>query len=67
MLFKNATQSPTQRMPKSDLERFLEVARQAANIGGTILLELLGRVSPKEKGPGDLVTEADLLDRKSVV
>ena len=66
MLFKNATQSPTQRMPKSDLERFLEVARQAANIGGTILLELLGRVSPKEKGPGDLVTEADLLSQRAI-
>ena len=66
MLFKNATQLQIQRLQTGDLERFLEVARLAANIGGAILLELLGRVSAMEKSPGDLVTEADLASQRAI-
>jgi myo-inositol-1(or 4)-monophosphatase len=41
------------------LSEYLEVCEQAARAGAQQLLEWQGRVSPKEKGPKDVVTEAD--------
>ncbi|MGE0757183.1 MAG: inositol monophosphatase family protein [Pirellulaceae bacterium] len=38
---------------------FAHVAEQAARTGGRVLMDLLGRAKVREKGPKDLVTEAD--------
>ncbi len=48
------------------LERFLEASRRAAKIGGKILLELLGKANVWEKGPGDLVTQADFQSQQAI-
>lgn len=42
------------------MSEFLTVCEQAARAGGEVLLHWLGRIEAKEKGPNDLVTEADL-------
>jgi len=39
---------------------FLHVCERAARAGGQVLLDMLGEVKPSEKGPKDLVTEADI-------
>jgi myo-inositol-1(or 4)-monophosphatase len=41
-------------------ETLLSVAESAARAGGEVLLAWEGRVQAREKGPNDLVTEADL-------
>ena len=43
----------------SAMSDFIEVCEQAARAGGAVLVEKLGRVATREKGPADLVTEAD--------
>ncbi len=48
------------------MKHFLEVCEEAAFAGGKILREMQGRVSVKEKGPRDLVTEADLAAQETV-
>ena len=40
--------------------RELSVMKQAAREAGTILLEMQGKIVAREKGPADLVTEADV-------
>lgn len=45
---------------------YLEVARRAARSGGQQLLNWRGRFAVREKGPADLVTEADLAAQKAV-
>lgn len=45
---------------------FVEVAQQAAHAGGDILMQYLGRIKAKEKGPKDLVTEADVASQKKI-
>lgn len=45
---------------------FLNVARIAARAGAKRLLDFRGRFSVTEKGPRDLVTEADLASQKAV-
>lgn len=44
----------------------LEAACEAARAGGKILLSKLGRVAAKEKGPADLVTEADVASQEKI-
>lgn len=46
--------------------QFLEVAQEAARAGGRVLLDWRGRFSAREKGPSDLVTEADLAAQEAV-
>jgi myo-inositol-1(or 4)-monophosphatase len=41
-------------------------AEQAARIGGAILQEWAGRITPKEKSPKNLVTEADFASQKAI-
>jgi myo-inositol-1(or 4)-monophosphatase len=48
------------------LSDFLEVCERAAREGGKRLLEWRGRVSPKHKGPKDLVTEADFASQNAI-
>jgi myo-inositol-1(or 4)-monophosphatase len=45
---------------------FLEVCETAARAGGEVLLQWQGRFAIREKGPSDLVTEADLASQKEV-
>jgi myo-inositol-1(or 4)-monophosphatase len=44
----------------------VEVCEEAARLGGGVLLEWIGRFKVREKGPADLVTEADLASQKSI-
>jgi myo-inositol-1(or 4)-monophosphatase len=45
---------------------FLAVCLEAAHRGGAELLDWQSRFSPKEKGPKDLVTEADLASQQAI-
>ena len=42
------------------------IAEQAARMGGAILQEWAGRITPKEKSPKNLVTEADFASQKAI-
>ena len=44
---------------RSDLDLFLQSAEEAARHGANVLMQLLGKATAAEKGPGDLVTIAD--------
>ena len=44
----------------------LSVCEQAARAGGAVLLDWMGRFSVREKGPADLVTEADEASQKTI-
>ena len=48
-------------MPKhdQDVREFSEASREAARLGGDVLLKWLGKTTTREKGPRDLVTQAD--------
>ncbi len=50
-------------MDRTDL---LEVATEAARLGGAILQDWAGRFTPREKSPANLVTEADLASEKAI-
>ncbi len=50
----------------SDLSDFQRVCVQAVRSAGALLLERMGRVQVREKGPADLVTEADLASQEMV-
>ncbi len=45
---------------------YLNVCEKAARAGGDVLLEWQGRISPREKGKHDLVTEADLASQQAI-
>ena len=45
---------------------FLELSEIAVRSAGGVLLEKLGQVSAREKGPSDLVTEADLASQELI-
>jgi myo-inositol-1(or 4)-monophosphatase len=45
---------------------FVSVCEKAARAGGKVLLDWQGRFGVKEKGPADLVTEADLASEKCI-
>jgi myo-inositol-1(or 4)-monophosphatase len=45
---------------------FLEVCLDAARRGGAVLLEWQDRFRPREKGPKDLVTEADVASQEAI-
>ena len=44
----------------------LELCEQAARAGGRVLLDWIGRFGVREKGPSDLVTEADCASQEAV-
>jgi myo-inositol-1(or 4)-monophosphatase len=46
--------------------RFLIVAERAARVGGVVLQDWRGRFSVREKGPADLVTDADEASQEAV-
>ncbi|HZZ74170.1 MAG TPA: inositol monophosphatase family protein [Pirellulales bacterium] len=45
---------------------FLELCERAARAGGQVLLDWVGRFQVREKGPSDLVTEADLASQETI-
>jgi myo-inositol-1(or 4)-monophosphatase len=50
----------------ADYRAYQVVAEQAARAAGTLLLDAFGRVEAHEKGPGDLVTAADLASQELI-
>lgn len=48
------------------MNRFLASAEDAARQGGAILKKMLGKVEVSEKGPADLVTEADFASQEAI-
>ena len=53
-------------MNQTDYTPHQAIAERAAIDAGGILLDWYGRVSAREKGPGDLVTEADSLSQQAI-
>jgi len=50
----------------SSIAEFGDICERAARVGGQILRELHGRVIAREKGPADLVTEADVAAQRAI-
>jgi myo-inositol-1(or 4)-monophosphatase len=48
------------------MPNYLTVCEQAARAGGAVLLDWIDRFEVKEKGPSDLVTEADLTSQRVI-
>ncbi len=48
------------------MQDHLSVCQRAAKAGGRVLLDWIGRFGVREKGPSDLVTEADLASQEAV-
>jgi myo-inositol-1(or 4)-monophosphatase len=48
------------------ITQFAEVCEKAARAGGAVLLDWAGRFNVREKGPADLVTEADLASQEAI-
>ncbi len=48
------------------VQSILESACEAARVGGKILREQLGKAAVREKGPADLVTDADLASQHAI-
>lgn len=48
------------------IDEYFNVCEEAARSGGRILRDYLGRVAVREKGPRDLVTEADLASQEAI-
>ncbi len=49
-----------------DDREYLAVAERAAVAAGAILLDACGKVEAREKGPGDLVTDADSASQRAI-
>jgi len=45
---------------------YMDVCEAAVRAGGAVLLDKIGRVEVREKGPADLVTEADLASQELI-
>lgn len=60
---KNFTQIITM---SDEIEQFLAVCQQASRAAGGVLQSWVGRFQAQEKGPSDLVTEADLAAQLTV-
>ena len=48
------------------MEDYLTACEQAARAGGEVLLSWIGQFAVREKGPSDLVTEADLASQEAI-
>jgi myo-inositol-1(or 4)-monophosphatase len=48
------------------MDDFLTICEQAARIGGSLLQDWADRITVREKGPKDLVTEADLASQEAI-
>src|SRR6185369_13202309 len=45
---------------------YLQICEEAARVGGQILLDWVGKIEAREKGPADLVTQADLASQEEI-
>src|SRR4249919_752298 len=45
---------------------YLKTCERAARAGGQVLLDWVGRAGSREKGPADLVTEADFASQEEI-
>ncbi len=61
-----ASANAAENKPIDGMSEYLTVCEDAARAGGAVLLEKYGRVDAREKGPADLVTEADLASQEAV-
>jgi myo-inositol-1(or 4)-monophosphatase len=48
------------------MANLVEVCEEAARLGGAVLMDWIGRFKIREKGPADLVTEADLASQNAI-
>jgi myo-inositol-1(or 4)-monophosphatase len=48
------------------MQEYITVCEHAARSGGQVLLDWQGRINPREKGPKDLVSEADLASQQEI-
>lgn len=48
------------------MPEYLDTCIRAARSGGAILLDWMGKINPREKGPRDLVSEADLASQQEI-
>jgi len=48
------------------MSEYIKICEDAARAGGEVLLEWQGRIHAKEKGPRDLVTEADVASQVAI-
>jgi myo-inositol-1(or 4)-monophosphatase len=48
------------------MHQYVKTCEQAARLGGRILLDYRDRMNAREKGPADLVTEADLASQRAI-
>jgi myo-inositol-1(or 4)-monophosphatase len=48
------------------MHQYVTTCEEAARLGGAILLDYRDRMNAREKGPGDLVTEADLASQRAI-
>lgn len=59
-----------QRSPRHSridvMRDYIDVCEEAARAGGAVLLDKVGHVAVREKGPADLVTEADLASQEAI-
>ena len=53
-------------MSQNSKREFLEAAVEAAKLGGDKLIEWMGKVDVREKGPRDLVTQADFESQQAI-
>jgi myo-inositol-1(or 4)-monophosphatase len=53
-------------MPPSHSGEFLQVCEAAARAGGRVLLDWIGKFEARNKGPRDLVTEADYASQRAI-
>ena len=50
----------------SDPKAYLRICEQAARAGGQVLRDWAGKINAREKGPADLVTEADVASQETI-
>lgn len=48
------------------MSEFLQACQEAARVGGAVLMEWRGKFNAREKGPADLVTEADFASQERI-
>src|SRR4029079_11795225 len=58
--------SPSQPTHRLRMPSYIDVCLEAAQRGGQALLDWQDRFQPREKGPKDLVSEADLASQEAI-
>lgn len=66
MMRMAALRTPHKHQSEQAMSEFLPICEAAARAGGRVLLDWQGRFAFREKGPSDLVTEADLASQNEI-